>query len=335
MPSCQQPVTQTAPSTLTQPLVENTTPDLNTICQNLFKEMKKMTAQRTTFALEQINQDTRMCLPLMKFSQQKQLMLLSQQMYDQFLYVNRTPEQQKAFDDYLHNQSQIPNIQQSYFEQLHIRDQYLLRHRGQAYIELIETADGNMIYRRSPQYLANVFAIYFPEAEKIFMQELAVQNQNNILSHQYGPTPIQEIARRAIFWENYLKAYPDSQFIEDANYLLNFYTRYLFIGSPEHPVSDLYEGSSNIDVSHMFEIQKITKQQNSRLAEQARLFMRFIEMTPEERLRRIKITNKMYRNVSKDPLKLRVMQLSKFLNLQTASYPKSKKIDCFNDAICH
>ena len=334
-PSCQQPTSQTAPNTLNEARVENSTPDLNTICQNLFKEMKNMTAQRTTFALEQINQDTRMCLPLMKSSQQKQLMQLSQQMYNQFLSVDRTLEQQQAFDDYLHNQSQIPNVQQSYFEQLNIRDQYLLRHRGQAYIELIENAEGNMVYRRSPQYLANVFAIYFPEAEKVFMQELASQNQSSLSSQHNIATPAQEISRRAVFWENYLKAYPNSPFMQDAQFLLQFYTNLLFIGSPEYPVSKQYDGALDIDVAHMIEIEQLSKHKNSRLGEQARLFNQFIEMNSEQRLRQIRLSKKLYQNVSKNQSNLVEYQLSKFLNLQTHSSQNLKEIDCFKDAICH
>ena len=41
-------------------------PDLSQICQNLKKEMTTMDAQRTTLAIEQVNQDIRLCVPLRK-----------------------------------------------------------------------------------------------------------------------------------------------------------------------------------------------------------------------------------------------------------------------------
>ena len=53
--------------------------------------MSEIDAQRTTFALEQINQDLKLCLPLLGFQQQKHLLGLSNKMYHDFLSVERTP----------------------------------------------------------------------------------------------------------------------------------------------------------------------------------------------------------------------------------------------------
>ena len=46
-------------------------PDLDAICHNLKKEMGAMSAQRTTFALEEINRDIRLCLPIISVEEQK------------------------------------------------------------------------------------------------------------------------------------------------------------------------------------------------------------------------------------------------------------------------
>ena len=67
--------------------------DLTDLCQKIDKNMSEIDAQRTTFALEQINQDLKLCLPLLGFQQQKHLLGLSNKMYHDFLSVERTPQQ--------------------------------------------------------------------------------------------------------------------------------------------------------------------------------------------------------------------------------------------------
>ena len=126
--------------------------DLTDLCQKIDKNMSEIDAQRTTFALEQINQDLKLCLPLLGFQQQKHLLGLSNKMYHDFLSVERTPQQQRAFESYALEMAQHPTIQQSLFEQLTIRDQYLIKHQGQSYVELFDAGEGQVHYRRSPEY---------------------------------------------------------------------------------------------------------------------------------------------------------------------------------------
>ena len=41
------------------------------MCKNIEKNMSQINDQRTTFALEQVNQDLKVCLPLMELAEQK------------------------------------------------------------------------------------------------------------------------------------------------------------------------------------------------------------------------------------------------------------------------
>ena len=50
------------------------TQDFSLMCQNIEKQMAEIDDQRTTFALEQINQNLKVCLPLLEHKQQKNLM---------------------------------------------------------------------------------------------------------------------------------------------------------------------------------------------------------------------------------------------------------------------
>lgn len=296
--------------------------DLDVICQNLKKEMLQMSAQRTTFALEEINRDIRLCLPLVSTEEQKHLMKLSDQMYNNFLKVDRSPQQQRAFDQYAFDQSPFPTIHQSHIEKLHSRDQYLLRHKGQAYIELTDLGAGKTAYTRNSQYLAKVFAPYFPEAEKVFMVELGQQNQTAAFNQNTLMISPQETIRRALFWESYLKNYPQSLLKQDAKYLLDAYSYFFFIGLAESPVSINFDGEFDIQPSSLDEIKLLATHQNSQLAEQARRFLKFIQLSPSQR----KVSSETSNNAA--------VQLQQYLGLNAFNPNDVKKRNCFSDAIC-
>ena len=308
---------------------QSTTPDLNLICKRLQNEMKSISSQRTTFALQQINQDIRLCLPLMSFNEQKELMHLADQMYVQFLKIDRTPEQQKAFDLYAHDESQYPTIQQSHFEKLHIRDQYLLRHKGQAYIDFVDTSHNKSSYKRNAYYLAKVFAPYFPEAEKNFMQIMALHNQTPVFKKNKILITPEEISSRAQMWENYIKNHPHSSFKNDAHYLLQLYTSLLFVGLKDSPVSSHFDSLDDIQISNLNEIERLSHNKNSRLADQARLFLAYIGMTPRQR--QAALSEQSNAAISHDPTE----QIKQYLNLKSFNFSQPQKRDCFSDAICY
>lgn len=294
--------------------------DLTKLCNNLSKEMQEIDNTRTTFALEQINQNLKICVPLADFKHQIALIHLSNQMYDNFLIVKRTPKEQSAFDFYALDMAQYPTIQQSHQEEFSLRDQYLLKHKGQAYIELHETAQHELIYRRNPQYLARLFAPYLPQAERIFIESLAQQNMQNTFHNHHITIDAKEISDRALFWESYIDQYPKSHFIKEAEYLKQAYTQLLFKGMPEDPVSNSYFGEVSIKSDHLSAIQKLAKLNNSQLADQARRFLTFIQINQVERK---KITHADYS----------ASQLNEYLKLKPVRI--NQDIDCFSDAICH
>jgi hypothetical protein len=328
---CQQPESQVAQEQPPKQQQEIAV-DLTEMCKNLKKSMLEINNQRTTFALEEINQDLKVCLPLLKLREQKELMELSGTMYDNFLQVERTPQQQLAFEQYAFDMAQHPTIQQSHFEQFSLRDQYLIKHQGQAYIELMDQGEGMLAYRRSPQYLAIVFAPYMPEAEKAFMTELAQQNtQVPFLDGALTIDP-QEIVIRALFWENYLQQYPRSSYRHDAEYLLQMYTHFLFKGMNNSPVSESYNDQNAINSSSLFEIKKLAKLKHSHLSWQAQRFLQFLELSEQQRNAQIPVQLSPQQKQSGQSNLQTLKQLDQFLDLRELNTRSPR--DCFRDAIC-
>lgn len=316
----QQPEPQPVKEQLEHQQEQHETVDLTLMCQKIKKNMADINDQRTTFALEQINQDLKVCLPLLTLAQQKELLQLSTEMYHKFLKVERTPAQQLAFESYAFDMAQHPTIHQSHFEQLTLRDQYLLKHQGQAYVELSDAGSSQLKYRRSPEYLARIFAPYMPEAEKVFIENLANQNiETAVINHTLQIEPF-EITRRALFWEDYVQKYPQSSYIRDAKNLLAQYQQYLFIGTSKSPVSDSYTDRYSVQVSSWEEIEKLAGAGHSSLTQQAKKFLNFYSMSEEQRAKSIPSSHHLTPE----------QQLSRYLNLQQ---PASHK-DCLSDAVC-
>lgn len=306
----QQPEPQPAQEFPNKKTVQNEAVDLSLLCQKLEKNMQEIDDQRTTFALEQINQDLKVCLPLLEADQQKKLLVLSNQMYRNFLHVERTAQQQMAFEQFAFDMAQHPTIQQSHYEQLTLRDQYLLKHKGQAYVELFDAGAGQLQYRRSPEYLAKVFAPYMSDAEQAFIEKLAEQNLQPVFLQQTLMIEPQEIATRALFWEDYLKQYPESPYQKDAQQLLYLYSQFLFTGMQDTPVSSDFSDRLSIQASSLEEIEKLAKLNQSRLADQSRQFLKLLEQNTTHS----------------------AQQVQAAIGLKNPS-PNYKK-DCFKDALC-
>jgi hypothetical protein len=262
-----------------------------------------------------------------------ELMHQSKKMYQQFLQIDRTSEQQQAFENYVLDQAAYPTIQQNKFEQLNLRDQYLLRHKGQAYIELTDQTEDAINYRRSPQYLAKVFAPYLQAPEQVFIENLAEQNAQPLFKNNKLNLEPDEIAKRAKFWQEYLVTYPNTIFLHDARFLKNAYSSLLFLGTEGSPISMNFENQNDIDVSSWLVIEHLSKTNEGELSVQAKKFIQFVQMTPEQRQQKIQISEKERLKLENRPQLLALSQLNQYLNLSPIDFKHVKK-DCFSDAIC-
>ena len=97
-------------------------------------------------------------------------------MYQRFLkqdYTDKTARAFEAFGYAVLDQKQrdpkkVIQSQKKLFDQLSPRDQYLIQHEGQAYIELLYQGEGMFTYRRQPNNLVDVFLRLYPLTRKNF-----------------------------------------------------------------------------------------------------------------------------------------------------------------------
>lgn len=87
---------------------------------------------------------------------------------------------------------------------------------------------------------------------------------------------------RAVFWENYIKTYPNSLFIEDAKDLFKLYRYVLFFGSDNTDwLVELYREFYDPEDEQL--IRKLSLRPNSMLAQDAQNLLRFMAMSDDER----------------------------------------------------
>lgn len=105
--------------------------------------------------LNQINEKLKTCVPSLKNEEQLKLIEASTAMYQRFLKQDYTEKTGRAFEAFgyavLEQKQDLKKVMQSQkklFAQLSPRDQYLLQHEGQAYIELLYQGEGMFTYRR-------------------------------------------------------------------------------------------------------------------------------------------------------------------------------------------
>lgn len=323
------PVHEQASATVATPPVS--------ICHSLNTLIQKIDNQSTITALQQVNQHIQQCIPQLSFEEKKQLIYASTNMYQRFLATERTAEQQTAFEQYAINNSTNPAMRQEYLSHFNARDRYLIQHQGEAFYELYDAGDGTIMYRRQPNYLLKLFAPYLPEAERVFIENLAQQNQVSIIANNNLDIPWSEISLRAQFWQNYIQRYPNSSFLDDAQRLKFKYAQFLFHGSNNVPVSNHYLGESDIYPEALTEVKLLATQNQLALGQQAQKFLQFIVLSPEQRDQSIPVELSAAEKRSEKSQLIKInKQLDTYMKLYDPLALDSTHIarDCLIDAIC-
>ncbi|MCU4581970.1 hypothetical protein KTJ32_13305 [Acinetobacter gyllenbergii] len=345
---CQKPPqpTNTDKQTLQQ---TNKTTTTQQNCTNLNQAMQNIDERSSIEALNQVNAQLKQCISQVKNTQQLQWLQNSSNMYLRFMQGHQS---KKGYDQFLNLEEylyrlmdqdsswqsiqQIKNFQAKpeLFKKLSPRDQYLLQHRGQAYIELQDQGEGIIDYRRQPQYILDVFAPSLPIDQKIFVQRMAKDNQDLFYIDAAINASWAELIERALFWEKYLQQYPQSYFAKDAQRLLDEYSFLIFFGSDNTPAPVPYTGLASdqeTDKEALQQIQHLAKQKNSHLAEVAQKYLAFTTTRLEQRQQKFALTTA--NTVTDNPESNSSEQLHELLPLKSP-FENTDYRDCHQDAIC-
>lgn len=311
-------------------------------CQPLNKTMESI---QNTSKINDLNQAISLiktCVPNAPNQYQIEWLQHSSKMYHRFLDTSTNTEKDyEAFTDYGYHllaqqelSSKIKDDPQL-FRKLSARDQYLIQHNGQAYIHLQYVGEGIYQYRRHPTFLAELFAPHLPADQREFIEKMALDNDDIFMSDSALTLSWSEIAERALFWEKYIQRYPNSYFLKDAQRLFEEYSYYLFVGTPNTPVSDDFAPKKWIDEDALKTIRQLSKIENSVLADKAKKFLSFIQTPISKRNAQFDIKKIDDDGHTKSQNIISFEQLIQHLELKTPwPEPDEIYIDCHTDAVC-
>ena len=316
-------------------------------CDQLTADMHKITIANKLEDLEKINSRLKACVKGSDNQQQLEWVNDSTQMYDRFLYdaSQHTEDQNLALQDYGYSlasedENQKPSNKENIkgditlFKKLNPHDQYLIKNQGRAYIDFQYIGEGIYRYRRNPQYLVDLVAPSLPQDQREFMERMAKDNQEIFFNDGAITVSWKEVIERALFWESYIKKYPEGHFTEDAESLFNSYKYFIFLGTANTPVSDDFNGVQSIDKDALAEIKKLSQHKSTSLSEPAKAFLKFIDMPTQKRNQEIKVEAVDAAGEVKHEYEITLDQLHQYLNLSSPWVEHDTAKDCYTDAIC-
>ncbi|MDR2249808.1 hypothetical protein [Acinetobacter sp.] len=324
-----------------KPSEQEATQKQESTCTQIMAAMQKINQNSKIEDLNQINEKLKRCVPSLKNDEQLKLIDASTAMYQRFLKQDYTEKTGRAFEAFgyavlEHKQQDLKKVIQSQkrlFDQLSPRDQNLLQHEGQAYIELLYQGEGMFTYRRQPNYLVDIFSKALPADQKEFLAHMAKDNQNIFYNDGALAISWKELTERALFWEKFIQKYPKSYFIGDAKLLFNEYRYFIFFGLDNTPVSDEFAPNTWIDKDALQQIQFLSTQKQSSLAKPAEQFLKFIATSVEEHNKQFNLDLIDENGQEKSNYQMTHEQLEQLLKLDS---PWNTEIyrDCHIDAVC-
>lgn len=207
-------------------------------CDELSQEIKLINEKSTIEALKNTNQKIKKCIPSLSSEQRYTLIEQTGEMYGRFLMTKSGNESLEGLNAYGYAKfypEYAPESALTLKKKLTKRDQYLIDQIDTEYIQFLDTGEGYFDLRLHPQYFIDYFVPHLPKDEAIFIEKMANDNKDILYSDSSIAISGKELAERAYFWENYIKTFPNSNFIKEAKYLLNEYKKLIFIGLDNSP----------------------------------------------------------------------------------------------------
>ncbi|WP_016803684.1 hypothetical protein [Acinetobacter nosocomialis] len=320
---------------------QKSTEQRDSSCLQIMAAMQKINQNSKIEDLNQINEKLKTCVPSLKNNEQLKLIEASTAMYQRFLKQEHNEKTAKAFEAFGYaileqeplDAKKTMKTKKKLFDQLGTRDQYLIQHEGQAYIELLYQGEGMFTYRRQPNYLVDVFAKALPADQKEFLTRMAKDNKDIFYDDGALAISWKELTERALFWEKFIQKYPKSYFINDAKLLFNEYRYFIFFGLDNTPVSDEFAPNTWIDKDALQQIRFLSTQNQSSLAKPAQQFLKFIATPVDERNTQFKTDLIDENGQKKSTYQIVHEQLEQLLELESPWNTQSYR-DCHMDAVC-
>ena len=253
-------------------------------CLDINKNMQKVDDTSKIEAIYKVQEQLKACLPTANNKQVLTLLKSYQDMYNRFLASDFDSESDnETFNNAIYELFYGKGLSSAQLKTLSPRDQYLVELvKSKADVSIYDEGEGYFSFTHNLKAMADIFTPYLRKDQRLFIQRMAIDNQESFWSDASVTASFAELIERALFWEDYIRQYPDGYRIKDAQYLLDFYRYIIFFGAENTQWID--------DAIHEFMmpedeqlIQRLSKHPNSILAKDAQKFLKFLALSDSER----------------------------------------------------
>ena len=254
-------------------------------CLDINKNMQKVDDTSKIVAIYKVQEQLKACLPTANNAEVMTLLKSYQDMYNRFLTSNFDSESDnETFNNAIYGLFYGEGLSSAQLKTLSPRDQYLVELvKSKADVSIYDEGEGYFSFTHNLKAMADIFTPYLRKDQRLFIQRMAIDNQESFWSDASVTVPFKGLIERALFWEDYIRQYPDGYSVKDAQYLLDFYRYIIFFGAENTQWTD--------DAIHEFMtpedeqlIQRLSKHPSSLfLAKDAQKFLKFLALSDDER----------------------------------------------------
>ncbi len=302
-------------------------------CLALNQAMQKVGDNSKIEAIYAIQEQLKACLPTANSAEVMTLLKSYQTMYDRFLASNLDSESDyETFNDAIYELS-YEGLSSAQLKTLSLRNQYLVGLvKSDADVSIYDQGEGYFSFTHNLEAMADIFTPYLREDQSKFIQRMAIDNQDTFWSDASVTVPFEGLIERALFWEDYIRQYPDGYGIKDAKYLLDFYRYIIFFGADNTQWTDdaIREFSMHEDEQM---IRRLSKHPSSILAKDSQNFLKFLTLPDSERQQKYPAPSTDEEGHEYGDWAIVRYQLDKALQIPSI-WDEIENKDCFNGLFC-
>ena len=276
----QQPLSieQSKPAVVTETAIDAKT------CLALSKSMQKVDYTSKIEAIYTIQKQLKTCLPTANNAEVLKLLKNYQAMYKRFLASDVDSESDfEIFNNAIYELYYGEGLSSAQLKTLTPRDQYLVGLvNSDADVSIYDEGEGLFSFGHNLKTMADIFTPYLRKDQRLFIQRMAIDNQDTFWSDASVTVSFEELIERTLFWENYIQQYPDGYGIKDAKYLLDFYRYIIFFGADNTQWTDDAVREFIMPEDEKM-IQRLSKHPSNVLAKDSQNFLRFLALSDSER----------------------------------------------------
>ncbi|MGP9688651.1 hypothetical protein ACT3TH_05775 [Psychrobacter sp. AOP22-C1-C5] len=253
-------------------------------CLALNDAMQKVNNESNIEAIYAVQQTLKNCLPTASNAEVIALLKSYQAMYRRFLASDLDSEADyETFNSAIYELYYGEGLSSAQLKTLTPHDQYLVSLvKSDADISIYDEGEGYFSFTHDLQAMVDIFAPYLRPDQRDFVQRMATDNQESFWSDASVTVTFEALVDRAMFWEDYIKRYPNGYAVADAKSLLDFYRYIIFFGSDNTQWTD-DAIREFIEPQDRQMIVQLVRRPNSLLAKDAQNFLKFLTLSDNER----------------------------------------------------